>query len=97
MDEANGLLPDDKLTLFCEVRYSFWKYIMNKHAFFVKREQSLGMLCKGLRASLLSHAITWESQKGYSDYCTCIVSEHDIHYKTHIFHVDGSQGWEAEE
>jgi len=22
MDETNGLLPDDKLTLFCEVRFS---------------------------------------------------------------------------
>jgi len=22
LDEANGLLPDDKLTLFCEVRYN---------------------------------------------------------------------------
>ncbi len=25
MDEANGLLPDDKLTIFCEVRYDHRK------------------------------------------------------------------------
>lgn len=24
LDEANGLLPDDKLTLFCEVRLGRW-------------------------------------------------------------------------
>lgn len=28
LDEANGLLPDDKLTIFCEV-YTFVCYILN--------------------------------------------------------------------
>lgn len=26
MDEANGLLPDDKLTLFCEVSVTCWHH-----------------------------------------------------------------------
>ena len=33
MDEANGLLPDDKLTIFCEVKfyvYVIWNYDANK-------------------------------------------------------------------
>ena len=25
LDEANGLLPDDKLTLYCEVRYCYFQ------------------------------------------------------------------------
>lgn len=27
MDEANGLLPDDKLTIFCEVRIVLYHFI----------------------------------------------------------------------
>ena len=29
MDEANGLLPDDKLTIFCEVRRMFTQVILH--------------------------------------------------------------------
>ena len=29
MDEANGLLPDDKLTIFCEVRRLFTQVILH--------------------------------------------------------------------
>jgi len=28
MDEANGLLPDDKLTLFCEVSHAFIELLL---------------------------------------------------------------------
>lgn len=31
MDEANGLLPDDKLTIFCEVSFFSSKYLIALH------------------------------------------------------------------
>ena len=33
LDEANGLLPDDKLTLFCEVRYNTFKNFKKDYLF----------------------------------------------------------------
>ena len=42
MDEANGLLPDDKLTIFCEVSLSVVAFEMRSYllfSFFQKSEE----------------------------------------------------------
>ena len=42
MDEANGLLPDDKLTIFCEVSLSVVAFVMRSYllfSFFQKSER----------------------------------------------------------
>lgn len=42
MDEANGLLPDDKLTIFCEVSLSVVAFVMRSYllfSFFQKSEE----------------------------------------------------------
>lgn len=42
MDEANGLLPDDKLTIFCEVSLSVVAFVMRGYllfSFFQKSEE----------------------------------------------------------
>ena len=44
MDETNGLLPDDKLTIFCEVRYrSHFVYIVRVESFVLRNLKT----CKG--------------------------------------------------
>jgi len=38
MDEANGLLPDDKLTIFCEVCSAFVQFVHILHIYNLIRE-----------------------------------------------------------
>ena len=38
MDEANGLLPDDKLTIFCEVCSTFVQFVRILHIYNLIRE-----------------------------------------------------------
>ncbi len=58
LDEANGLLPDDKLTLYCEVRASS----LSCHLVFASLTNSCTLLFPGFQVSVVADSVNISGQ-----------------------------------